>query len=208
MSQTSPTRQLAIQYLAQNLAPSQVAAILGVTESAISQLMADPDFAEAVAASSQGAAAADLEHDNRIDAIESRLLDNLESRANFANFQQSMQAFKILNGAKRRQDTKVHNTLQQGGVTVNLTLPESLIPRYVLNAQAEVVEVDGKTMISATPANVNAMLEARKGAKLPQPAGVSEAIPIEQVKHTRALEGASRMTNRPQRKAVPLIDLI
>jgi hypothetical protein len=110
--------------------------------------------------------------------------------------QQSLQAFKLLNSAKRRKDTRVHNSAQNSGVTVNITLPAALVPDYVMNAQAEIVEVSGKTMISATPANVNAMLEKRNAA-LPSA-----------VKAKRAIEAVPGLTNRPQRVKPPLIDLL
>lgn len=196
MSQSSLNRQLAVQYLAQNIQPSIVAGILGVTESQISQLMADPDFAAEVAQHSQGAAAEDLAYDSRVDKAEETFLTNIEQRAQFANMQQSLQAFKLLNGAKRRKDTRVHNSAQNSGVTVNITLPAALVPDYVMNAQAEIVEVSGKTMISATPANVNAMLE-KKNAALPSA-----------VKAQRAIEAVPGLTNRPVRVKPPLIDLL
>lgn len=196
MSSANLNRQLAIQYLSQNMQPSIVAGILGVTESAISQLLADSDFAEEVSKASQGAAAEDLAYDSRLDEAEETFLKNIENRAQFANMQQSLQAFKLLNSAKRRKDTRVHNSASNSGVTVNITLPTTIVPQYILNAQAEIVEVSGKTMISATPANVNALL-ASKQEKLPAP-----------VKAERALAAVPNMTNRPQRAKVPLIDLI
>jgi hypothetical protein len=189
-------RKLAIQYLSQNIQPSVVAGILGVTESAISQLLADPDFATEVSEASQGAAAEDLGYDKRVDEAEDQFLKNIEQRAPFANMQQSLQAFKLLNGAKRRRDTRVHQSAGNSGVTVNITLPASIVPQYVMNAQAEIVEVSGQTMISATPANVNAMLEARRSA---DPAAV---------KSERALAAVPGLTNKPVRVKPPLIDLL
>jgi len=208
MSHPSLNRQLAVQYLAQNMQPSIGAGILGVTESAISQLLADEDFAAEVTAASQGAAAGDLAYDDRMDKAEEVFLENIEKRAQFANMQQSLQAFKLLNSARRRKDTRVHNSAQQNGVTVNIMLPSSIIPDYTMNAQAEIVEVSGKTMLSATPAGVNELLAARQAAKAPVPVGVSAAVEISPVKATRALQHLSHMTNRPERKKIPLVDLI
>jgi len=208
MSHPSLNRQLAVQYLAQNMQPSIVAGILGVTESAISQLLADEDFAAEVTAASQGAAAGDLAYDDRMDKAEEVFLENIEKRAQFANMQQSLQAFKLLNSARRRKDTRVHNSAQANGVTVNIMLPSSIIPDYTMNAQAEIVEVSGKTMLSATPAGVNELLAARQAAKAPVPVGVSAAVEISPVKATRALQHLSHMTNRPERKKIPLVDLI
>ena len=208
MSSPSLNRQLAVQYLAQNMQPSIVAGILGVTESAISQLLADEDFAAEVTAASQGAAASDLAYDDRMDKAEEVFLQNIENRAQFANMQQSLQAFKLLNSARRRKDTRVHNSASNNGVTVNIMLPSSIVPDYTMNAQAEIVEVSGKTMLSATPSGVNELLAARQAAKAPVPVGVSAAVEVSPVKATRALQHLQHMTNRPERKKIPLVDLI
>ena len=57
MSQSSPTRQHALQLLGQGVAPSQAAAALGVSESQISQYLSDEDFAAELAAQRASATA-------------------------------------------------------------------------------------------------------------------------------------------------------
>jgi len=214
MSQTSKTRDLALQYLAQNLAPSQVAATLGVTESAISQLLAQEDFAAELAALQQAASEEDLKFDDRLDQAESMFLENIERRIGMANMQQSLQAFRVLNGAKRRKDSRVQLGQGNNGVTVNIMMPIAMIPKYVMNSQSEIVEVEGKTMASASPGRVNEMLAETKLAALPAPDGVTQAIPTDSVKQTRAFEGLTTLTKRPMRPDVKkvgkpaLIDLL
>jgi transcriptional regulator with XRE-family HTH domain len=214
MSQSSKSRDLAIQYLAQNLAPSQVAGVLGVTESAISQLMADEDFMKEVNAAKEAASAEDLKFDERLDEAESRVLENIERRIGMANMQQSLQAFRVLNGARRRKDARTHFGAAGSGVTVNIMLPTSMVPKYIMNSQSEIVEVEGKTMASATPNRVTELLAEQKAAALPAPEGVTQAIPTDSVKQTRALEGLTSLTQRPRMGQVKsvgkpaLIDLI
>lgn len=160
MSQSSSTRDHALTLLSQNISPSQVAAACGVSESAISQLLSDEDFAAALADRTQAATAQDLAYDSRLDEAESLYLANIEKRAPFANLQQSLQAFRILNQARRRKDSRIQAP-QGGGVAVTINVPVSILPQYVKNANAEIIEVDGRTMLSATPSTVENLMKQR-----------------------------------------------
>jgi hypothetical protein len=104
-------------------------------------------------------------------------LEKIEKNLPFATLGQAMAAFRVLNGARRRKDGVA--TPGDGSVTVNvsLTLPANAMPRYVTNAQSEIVEVDGKTMVSATPKTIDQILAARSGgsAKLPAVTALEKA---------------------------------
>jgi hypothetical protein len=54
-------------------------------------------------------------------------------------------------------------------VNVNLTLPAQAMSRYVTNSANEIVEVEGKTMITATAKSLDQILAAR-AANNPVPA--------------------------------------
>lgn len=179
-----------LSMLADGLSPVQVATTLGVTESYISQLMGDEDFAAELESKRTEVAAADIAYDNQIDRVEGTFLDRIESKAPLANLQQSLQAFAVLNKAKRRKDTAISRGTPQAGTVVNLQLNVNLIPQYLMNGKNEIVEVEGKSMVSATPKKLDEILRLRNGeegnnrkslqlpgvTKLERAAGVLETI--------------------------------
>jgi len=207
MSQTSTTRSQALQLLAQNVAPSQVASALGVTESAISQLLAQEDFSAELEQVRVAATAEDLKYDERLDAAESDALANIEGKLRFANMQQSLQAFKILNTARRRKESRVASQQTGGGVVVNITLPTAIVPQYVTNPKNEIIEVEGKTMVSASPTRMEEILVARNG-------GAHKTVAIGITKMERAAQTLELVNPTPAKatvKRVPrpnLIDLV
>lgn len=207
MSQTSTTRNQALQLLAQNVAPSQVAAALGVTESAISQLLSQEDFSAELEQVRVAATAEDLKYDDRLDTAESDALSNIEGKLRFANMQQSLQAFKILNTARRRKESRVAAQQTGGGVVVNITLPTAIVPQYVTNPKNEIIEVEGKTMVSASPTRMEEILVARNG-------GAHKTVSIGITKMERAAQTLELVNPTPAKatvKRVPrpnLIDLV
>jgi predicted transcriptional regulator len=196
MSQSTPTRQHALTLLSQGVSPSQAASALGVTESQISQYLSDDDFAAALESQRAAATAEDLAYDEKLDKIEGAYLERIEQKAAFANLQQSLQAFKILNGAKRRKDSRIPQTNSGSGAVVNITIPVSIMPQYITNSQNEIVEVEGQTMVSASPRKLNEML-AQQGRAVQNP---TAAIGV--TKLQRAQETLQILAPKPQRRAV------
>lgn len=147
--------------LSQGATPSQTALALGISESYVSQLCAQEDFQLEVAQRKLALSEQDLAYDEKLDRVEGKFLDRLDEKAGFANLQQSMQAFKILNGARRRRDVGVQHQQNLTGTVVVLQLPTTMVPRYVLNKQSEIVDVEGTTMVSASPQGVEEMMRER-----------------------------------------------
>jgi hypothetical protein len=152
----------AIELLAQGVATSQVAAAIGCDPSYISQLKADPEVQQKIAEISAASTLEDIKFDDMLDSAEMMALQKIEKNMAFATLGQAMSAFKILNAARRRKDEV---PAPQGGVTVNvnLTLPASALPKYITNSSNEIVEVEGRTMVSATPRTIDDILAARAG---------------------------------------------
>ena len=99
-----------------------------------------------------------------MNSAEEKALDRIEKSLGFANFSQALAAFRTLNSARRRKDGPI--TANVTNVNVTLTLPASAIPRYLTNTQNEIIEVEGKTLVSATPASLETVMSARMGDKL------------------------------------------
>lgn len=157
-------RSQALELLAQGIQASQVAEVIGVTESYVSQLLADEDFAAQLSALKVESAKKDKEYDEKLDQAEEDFLDRIVERSRMANLQQSMQGFKLLNSAKRRRDSARGAGTGQPQTVVNITLPVAVMPTYIMNQQSEIVEVEGKTMVSATPKRLEEIVAQRKAS--------------------------------------------
>ena len=167
-------RDLAMTMLAQGIPNTTVAETIGVEPSYISSLLADEDFKAELEQKRLQSTEEDLAYDDKLDKAEEAFLERLADKVRLANLQQSMQAFRVLNGAKRRKDRGVAAQAVNSGVVVNIQLPQSVVPQYITNSRNEIVEVNGQTMVSATPTGLEGMIAARKTA-LPAPAQTSEA---------------------------------
>ena len=161
-------KEYAISLIAQGIPTSQVAAACGVDDSYISQLKADPEVQQRVAEARAEHVVADSQFDNTLERAEALALEKIEKNLPFANMGQALAAFRILNGARRRKD-QFAQTEPNVSVTVALTLPQAAIPRYITNTKNEIIEVEGQTMLSATPKTLDDILSARAtGALLPK----------------------------------------
>jgi len=72
---------------------------------------------------------------------------------------------QVVNAAKRRgssidQPAQLENTRQ-----VILNMPVSVINQFALSASREVIEVNGKPMVSATSQQLKNMVDAAQGEK-------------------------------------------
>ena len=157
-----------IRLLAQNVPTAQIAAACGCDPSYISQLKQEESVQTAIAQQQSEATIEDIRFDDMLSRAEQLALERIEKTLPFANMMQSMAAFKILNSANKRNDSKL---LQPSNVTnnltVNLTLPTSAIPKFVINNRNEIVEVEGQTMLSATPKSLDSLLANRSATPLP-----------------------------------------
>lgn len=161
-------KEYAVSLIAQGIPTSQVAAACGVDDSYISQLKADPEVQQRVAEARAEHVVADSQFDNTLERAEALALEKIEKSLPFANMGQALAAFRILNGARRRKD-QFAQTEHNVSVTVALTLPQAAIPRYITNTKNEIIEVEGQTMLSATPKTLDDILSARAtGALLPK----------------------------------------
>lgn len=170
-------KEHAINLLAQGIPTSQVAAAVGVSDSYISQLKADEEVQRQIAERQAAHSIADSNFDSTLERAEAMALEKIEKNLPFANMGQALAAFRILNSARRRKDELAQKDTAVS-VTVNLTLPANNIPKYITNQANEIVEVEGKTMISASAKTLDQILAARSGTdhkQLPQTTAVEKA---------------------------------
>lgn len=172
-------RDRIIELLAAGVPTAQIATAVGCDPSYVSQLKSDPDVQTALATKAVATTTEDIKFDNALEAAEMAALQKVETGLKFANFSQALAAFRVLNGARKRQDKFVTPDNAGTTINVNLTLPASALPRYTLSARNEIVDVEGKTMLTATPKTLDQVLADRAAGKaVPQVTAIERAAAI------------------------------
>jgi hypothetical protein len=199
-------KEQAIAMLSQGVPATDVARIAGVTPSAISQWQAEASEQINAALAAQSAAKPqDVAFDSKLDAAEDMALSRIEKGLPFANMGQALAAFRILNAARRRRDAQLPTLAQQSlTLNVNLTLPANALPQFTLNKQSEIVEVDGRTLVTTDATQLDKLLAARSNAKLQAPAltNGAEARVLQQA--AQRLDGIVIHAERPAPRRSPL----
>lgn len=167
----------ALDLLGSGVQPVQVAAAVGVSESYISQLLADEQFQLAVAQKRYDSLLAASARDSSYDDIEDELLQKLKTGLAFmTKTGEILAAIKIVNGAKRRGASSTVGA-SSGNQIVQLVLPAGVRARFAQDAQGQVVEVETSTgshsLLTATSSGVKQLLAAQKQAAAAMLEGVS-----------------------------------
>lgn len=179
----STTQSTALKLLGQGIAPVMVASTLGVSESLISQFMADERYAAEVTKLKLAGLQRQTALDNKYLELEDKLADKLLKVLPIMNKpMEILRGLQIINATKRRgmADSGVVNQQTQ---IVQLVLPGQFAASFVTNAQNQIVEVqdgDGsRSLITTTPAALDRLaaeanrvpaLAAEPGWEVPRPA--------------------------------------
>lgn len=155
----------ALTLLGQGISPSIVAATCGVSESRISQLVSDPQFAAAVAELRFNSLQKHNERDSLYDSIEDKLLEKLEDLLPLMmRPMEVLRAIQTINAAKRRGQSAPDSILQQNTV-INLSMPTQIIQRFQLNAQNMVVQAGDQTLLTLQSSSLLNNIKAQKEMK-------------------------------------------
>lgn len=144
------TEQKIKELLGSGLSNEVVASSLGVSASYISQLMSKENFYNDVVELRTKSLAAHTVRDRNIDGIEDLLLDKLHEVINNGMVYKPndlLRCFQVINAAKRRgapaqESAVINNTV------VSLRLPEATTLAFKTNRENEVIEVEGKTLVT------------------------------------------------------------
>lgn len=143
----------AIEMLGSGLAAEQVAGALGVSPSAISQLLAKEEISSKVSQLRYESLSRHNARDNKADNIEDRLLDKIDSLLPLMmRPMEVIKAYQIINGGKRRGSTAPQVIANQQTV-VQIVMPTVLTNKFVADSRNQVVragEQDLLTMQSGT----------------------------------------------------------
>lgn len=175
------TATRALTLLADNVPQNLVAAACGVTPARISQLIADPEFAAALAEKKYHKLQKFSSIDDKYAELEDSLLDKLKKVLPvMVKPRDIMDALSKVNAAKRRgaPDTGGSGGAQQ---IVQLTMPVQIIQKFVTNVNNQVVEVTDEqarktALITASPFDLDrlAATATPEPKQLPTP---TEVIP-------------------------------
>lgn len=167
----SATEERALQLLGSGLGPEVVATAVGVTPSRISQLLAQDDFAQAVAELRFKNLQAHNVRDQSYDALEDALIEKLaDVMPLMMRPMEILKAIQVLNGAKRRGQSAPESITHQNTI-VNLVMPVQLVQKFTTNINNQVVNVGNQTLetiqSSAMLANAKAKLGAAQNGSPP-----------------------------------------
>lgn len=133
------TEEKALELLSSGYEQVQVASALGVTEGRISQIIANPLFAEKLAELKFVQMKKHNETDNKYDKLEAKALDQLERSLPLV-----MDPMKLtnivsrLNQAKRRGSTSPDSIVRKNP-TIRLNISQAVINRFAVNGHNQVV---------------------------------------------------------------------
>lgn len=168
----SDTKQQVIANLARGIPPAQIARFLGITESYVSQLKDDPEVKELVRQEAAKTSEEIEQFDSSLDEAEEVALRNISGKLPLANMQQSLQAFKVLNAARRRKDSRIMNQGQIDAPLVQIFLPAAAPEiQFLTNQQMQIVEVEGRTMTAVEPSKLRELAQKKLGRDVVPPEG-------------------------------------
>lgn len=148
MSALSSTQQRALELLGQGVGPEQTALALGISVSAISQLLSDENFQTAVAERRFKNLAAHTERDKRADSLEDKLLQKMEDLLPFISKPiEAARLYQIVNGAKRRGVSSPEQIGQTQQV-VPLILPTQIIQYFQVNSNNQVIRAGNQDLVT------------------------------------------------------------
>ena len=141
-----------LQLLSQpNITQADVAKVLNVTESYISQVVADPEFSAKLSTARIQNLKEETEHDNKLATTEAKALDKVNTMLDYVTKPtEAARIFQILNAAKRRGVTEAEKALvvNQQNTVVMLQLPEVIKQKFITNQQNEVVQIGDRPMVT------------------------------------------------------------
>ena len=181
------TEERALKLLGAGASQAQTAAALGVDPSLISQMMAQEDFSQQVAAPRFEHAQKHNERDATYDTLEDKTLKQLDKYLPMVT--KPMELTRILatlNAAKRRGTSAPEQIIQQTQV-VNLILPTAATPQFVVGGNNQVVRAGDQNLVTIQP---HALTDRLKQRALPNAhdTHISEANIISTATETQRIQ--------------------
>ena len=152
----------ALSLLSSGVSPVQVAAACGVTESAISQLVSNPEFSAALTLAKYENLQRHNARDNKYDILEDKLIDSLERNLPLMMRPlEILKALQVINGAKRRGQSAPDQVVQQQNI-VSIQMPTLIVNKFTTNISNQVINASGQELLTIQS---GALLKQVKGAE-------------------------------------------
>jgi hypothetical protein len=166
-STTTATKERALALLADGIPAGTVANALGVTPSAITQLIADPQFSSELATLKFEKLSKHNAKDSTYDEMEELLQEQLKNAIPmlFKPFEIA-KVLKTVNEAKRRGATSIENS-GTGAPTITINMPTQIVNMIskddvILNSANQVVRASGLDLITLQSTNMSKLLKDAK----------------------------------------------
>lgn len=149
----------ALELLSGNISAEIVAATLGVTPSAISQLISREDFAKELSELKFKKLQKYNERDNEYDKIEDALLVNLKNAVPMMmKPNEVLRGIQIVNAAKRR-GTVNGDHVTTTSQTISLSMPTIIVNRFQVNVNNQVVQVGEQSLVTLPSKDLGTLVE-------------------------------------------------
>lgn len=138
------------ELLGAGLGPEVVATAVGCSQGYITQLLAQDDFRDRVAALRTVALQSHGRRDKTIDGLEDKVLDKLRTAIDSGFIYKAndlLNAFRVINAAKRR-GLPTRDTMVVNNVVVQLQLPTKTVEKFTISKTGEVIEIEDRSMVT------------------------------------------------------------
>lgn len=157
------TQVKALALLASGVIPEQCATALGITPSAISQMMSNEEFASELATRKFEALRKHNVHDDKLDELEAQIVRQLETQLSLVLEPMKLaRLFAIVNAAKRRGSSAPEQITQKQTV-LKLNMPVTLIQKFTINSNNQVVSTGEQDLVTIQSSRMKTLLEQSNG---------------------------------------------
>lgn len=156
------TESQALELLGSGCSTSQTANALGVSESLISQFLAQEAFSKAVAERRFSSLLKHNKRDDALDALEDALIQKLENIIPYMHKpHEIIHAFTRINQAKRRGSSapEAVSTSQQ---VIQLTLPVQILAKITVDARNQVVKAGEQELLTVQSGRLPTLLPSNQ----------------------------------------------
>jgi predicted transcriptional regulator len=138
----------ALSLLSSGVTADQTALALGLTPSAISQMVSDEIFAGELAKQKFEALRKHNARDDELDALEDQIIESLKQVAGMVMDPLKLtRMLAVINAAKRRGASSPEQVVQKQTI-IKLNLPVTLMQKFVVNANNQVVSVGAQDLVT------------------------------------------------------------
>lgn len=163
ISVSDPTSAKALTLLGQGLPAVAVAAALGVTESRISQLISNPEFAAQVADLRFTNLSKHSTRDAAYDSLEDSLLEKMKDLLPLMyKPMEVLKAISVINAAKRR-GASAPETLASQSAVVQLIMPTQILQQFTTNIHNQVIKTGETDLVTIQSGSMKKLLQDTKG---------------------------------------------